>query len=317
MSEFDDLNQKNGVAPRRPQVSVFRNAAGAAQTAAGSAPPTAPHVPPATTPADPPPRMVFDPNGSHDTPLSSTAPVLVDPARVRDSLTPLPLDAGHMAANGLFLDPAQNPVTQTFDILRTRILNAMAQNGWSRLAITSPTHGCGKSFVTANLALSLGRLTSSNTILLDLELRAPELFRLFGLDAAPSLQDYLEGDGAIMSHFYRIGRNLALGLNGTPVTNSAELMQSTTFGEALDTLTDRLRPDLLLFDTPPALGSDDVLALAQHCDAVLLVADGTMTAPEDITASERLFKEADLPLLGVVLNRARDRNPDRYGYGRR
>jgi Mrp family chromosome partitioning ATPase len=81
-------------------------------------------------------------------------------------------------------------------------------------------------------------------------------------------------------------------------------------------LRDLLQPDVVLVDTPPALGSDDVLSLAEEVDAVLLVVDGTATSPEDLRACERLF-ESRLPVLGTVLNRAQDRAMGRYTYGRR
>lgn len=68
-----------------------------------------------------------------------------------------------------------------------------------------------------------------------------------------------------------------------------------------------LEPDLMIFDLPPALASDDVLALAPQLDAVLLVIDGTQSAPDRVRACLRLF-EGQVPVLGTVLNRARDRN---------
>ncbi len=192
----------------------------------------------------------------------------------------------------------------------------MAKHGWTRLAVTSPTHGCGKSFVAANLALSLARLPSCRTVLMDLELRAPQLAALFGRKDAAPLIEFLMGEQPLEGHFRRLGRNLALALNGEPVLHAAELIQDPEFARALTALDELLQPDILLLDTPPALGSDDVIALAGRAQAVLLVTDGTQSSPEDIAATERLF-EGRLPLLGVVLNRAQDRGLSRFGYGRR
>ena len=90
------------------------------------------------------------------------------PDRVWESLNPLVLDEALLTRNGLFTKPTQNLVTTYFDLLRTRILQPMQDRGWRRLAVTSPTHGCGKSLVAANLALSLSRRPNSRTLLLDL-----------------------------------------------------------------------------------------------------------------------------------------------------
>lgn len=247
------------------------------------------------------------------TPLSMAPP---NPARVWESIGQISLDADRLAGNGLFVQTAQNPAAATFDILRTRILQALAVRHWGRIAVTSPTHGCGKSFVAANLALSLARLPSCRTVLMDLELRDPQLAGLFGLREPQPLREFLTGDQPLESHFRRVERNLALALNGEPMTNPAALLHDPDTALALQSMRDYLQPDVVIYDLPPALASDDVIGMAGQVDAVLLVTDGTRTSPADIRACERLF-EARLPLLGVVLNRAQDRGTTRYSYGRR
>ncbi len=246
-------------------------------------------------------------------PLTLAAP---NPARVWESIGKITLDADRLAGNGLFTQTAQSPAAATFDILRTQILQALAAKGWGRVAITSPTHGCGKSFVAANLALSMARMPSCRTVLMDLELRNPQLADLFGVKEPQPLQEFLSGDQPLESHFRRVGRNLALALNGEPVTNPAALLQDPDTAAALDAMRDQLQPDVVIYDLPPALGSDDVIGLAGQVDAVLLVTDGTKTTPADIRACEQLF-DGRLPLLGVVLNRAQDRGAQRYTYGKR
>ncbi|MEZ5798322.1 MAG: CpsD/CapB family tyrosine-protein kinase [Paracoccaceae bacterium] len=239
-----------------------------------------------------------------------------NPGRVWESITPITPAADLLVRNGLFPDAVQNQVTRTFDILRTRLLQAMASRNWTRIAVTSPTHGCGKSFVAANLALALARLPSCRTVLMDLELRQPDLARLFGQTDIGPLADFLFSEQPLEGHFRRIGPNLALALNGQPVARASEVIQDPEFANALGALRDLLQPDITIFDTPPALASDDVISLAPEVDAVILVVDGTRTTPDDIRACERLF-EGRLPLLGAVLNRAQDRTLDRYAYGQR
>lgn len=245
------------------------------------------------------------------------APMLpsFNPMRVWESLSLVVPDPDFMAGNGLFLDANQSPVTAQFDILRTRILQVMEERGWKRIAVTSPSHGCGKSFVAANLALSLARIPSCRIVLMDLELRHPDLARLLGI-TAPPIRDFLLGEQPLESHFRRMGRNLALGLNGVAVAGAAELLHLPTTAEALAAMIDHLAPSMVVYDLPPTLGSDDVIAAMPQIDAVLLVADGTQTTADEMRACERLF-EGHVPLMGVVLNRSEDRKPGRYSYGKR
>lgn len=289
----NDRRGKTAPPPRTPYVSLFR-------------------------PGQPVPEnaVTLDQRTGREVFMTPTAFAPLNPARVWESITETTADAERLAGNGLFADAERHPVAKSFDILRTRMVQGMAKHGWTRLAVTSPTHGCGKSFVAGNLALSLARLPSCRTVLLDLELRAPHLAQLFGLKDAPPLAEFLTGEQPLESTFRRIGRNLALGLNGAPVAMAAETLQDPEFARAMEALRELLQPDIVVIDTPPVLGSDDVIALAGQVDAVLLVTDGTRSSPEEITECERLF-EGRLPLLGVVLNRAQDRAPGRYRYGRR
>ncbi len=239
-----------------------------------------------------------------------------NPARVWESITEITPNPDFLARNGLFADAAQSPITRSFDMLRTRVLQTLADRNWTRIAVTSPTHGCGKSFVAANLALSMARLPSCRTVLMDLELRDPQLAQLFGQKDATPLIEYLMGEQPLEGHFRRIGRNLALALNGEAVPRAAELLQDPEFANAMGALRDLLQPDVVIMDLPPALASDDVISLADQVDAVILVTDGTTTTPEDVRACERLF-EGRIPVLGTVLNRAQDRALGRYAYGQR
>jgi Mrp family chromosome partitioning ATPase len=236
-----------------------------------------------------------------------------DPLRTWDGLARVGLDPLWLAGNGLFPSASTDPAAAAFDILRTRLLQAVADRGWRRIAVTSPTHGCGKTFVAANLALSLARRPATRNVLLDFELRRPGLATLLGAPAPGAIEDMLTGRQPIESHLVRHGDTLALGLNDRPVVAAAERLQSPDTAAALDALVEALAPEVILIDTPPLLANDDVLAILPRVDAVLLVADGTRSLPDDITASERLLADHK-PLLGVVLNRAQDLDLGRTRY---
>lgn len=243
------------------------------------------------------------------------SPLLVNPAKVWGSLSPVQPDPAKLTGNSLFPLPSNQPASIATDQLRSKLLHGLAKKGWRRIAVTSPTHGCGKSFVATNLALSLARRPGSRTVLIDLDLRAPRLADLMGVTDAPDLGDFLSGAQPLESVFRRLGRTLALGLNGGPVDLAAETLHDPDTALALSAMVEQLDPEVVLYDLPPALGTDDALALASSIDAVLLVVDGTKTTPDEVRACERLF-DGRIPLLGVVLNRAQDRAARRHTYGK-
>jgi protein-tyrosine kinase len=236
----------------------------------------------------------------------------IPPSRVWDSISPITLDANRLSGNGLFPVANANPAVSVFDMLRTRLLQALREKGWQRIAITSPTHGCGKSFVAANLALSLSRLPATRSILMDLELRRPHLAGIFGVADAAPLREFLSGEQPLESHFRRYGKNLGLALNAEAVEDPATVLQDPDTAMALDAMIQQLQPDAVIYDLPPALVSDDVMSMIPQIDAVLMVVDGTRTTAEEIKATERML-DGHVPLMGVVLNRAQDR---RAGFGK-
>ena len=237
------------------------------------------------------------------------------PARVWKSLTSANLSDETLLQNGLFPLTSADPAVAAFDLLRTRLLQGLAQKGWRRIAVTSPTHDCGKSFVAANLALSLARRPEGRAVLVDMDLRAPALANLFGHKSAADLREYLVGEQPLETAFRRHGRQLAIGFNASAVPDAAELLQDPQLLQSLEVIAEQLDPDIILYDMPPALVCDDLLAISSQVDAVLLVADGTRTTPAEIRRCEELFGTA-LPIMGVVLNRSQDLGLGRYRYGK-
>ncbi|MFN6978533.1 MAG: exopolysaccharide biosynthesis protein, partial [Gemmobacter sp.] len=95
-------------------------------------------------------------NATRRDPLHATVVTpRIDPQRMWDALNPLKPDEQAFARRRLIAAHAGDPAGSAFDLLRTQLVQAAAEHGWRRIAVTSPTRGCGKSFVLANLALAL------------------------------------------------------------------------------------------------------------------------------------------------------------------
>lgn len=204
-------------------------------------------------------------------------------------------------------------VSRAFDVLRTRLRQTVRQHGWTNIAVASPTAGCGNTFTAANLAASLARVPSSRTVLMDFNMRHPGLAKALDMDAsqAGNLRDFLSGDVAISDYILRASDTLAVGLGGAAQSDAAEVMQDPATAASLAEMRSALRPDIVLFDMPPLLSYDDTAAFLPQLDGVLLVSDGTQTMAKHIAECERVL-DGQVPLLGVILNRARASSIDRF-----
>lgn len=198
------------------------------------------------------------------------------------------------------------------DMLRTKVLQQMRTNNWRRLAITSPTSGCGKSTIALNLAFSLSRQRELRSVLCELDLRRPSLARLLEIDAQHSMARVLEGNASFGDNAVRYNDNLAISTNAGVHRNPAELLQSAAMDRALSQIEETYQPDVMIFDMPPMLVSDDAMAFFPKVDAVILVAAAESTKIKEIDSCERDIA-SQTNVMGVILNKCRYMGPE-YGY---
>ncbi len=248
------------------------------------------------------------------------AELAANPPTPWERLGEFSVNAAHLARHRVITAEREDPAYTAFDVLRTRLLQALSDNGWSRVAITSPTKDCGKTFTAANLAISLSRQENCRTLLLDCDMRRPSLHRVMGVNNPGAMGDMLRGKTDPSQHLVRLGdngihagRNIAYGFNSIVEPYASELLQDPRTGQTLDRIEEELEPEVMLFDLPPALYYDDVIAFRPMFDGVLLVVGGGTTTEKEIKEVERRLGEST-PLLGMILNKAEQTEINRYQY---
>ena len=175
-----------------------------------------------------------------------------------------------------------------FRLLRTQILMQMRQNGWQTIAITSPNRGAGKSTVALNLAMSFAMEADYTALLVDADLRDPDVRNMLELEPGPGLVDYLLGDAALEDLLIHpnVG-NLVVLPGGAPVANTSELMRSPMMADMIREMRGRYSDRLIVFDVPPILVGADTLALSTYMDATILLVEECKTRRDDIAALVR------------------------------
>jgi Mrp family chromosome partitioning ATPase len=209
-----------------------------------------------------------------------------------------------------------NATNAPFDILRTRVLRALQDNGCKSFAVTSPSKRCGKSVVSLNLAFSISRNANLRTLLVEIDMRAPSITRYLGLSPDRTVHDLLTGAAAPEKACLRVSENLAICAGGSPVRDSAELLLAPSTAKVLERMKARLAPDIVIYDLPPMFGCDDALAFLPNAESVLLVAAAGDSTAEDIAECERQIGESST-LLGIVMNKVDSHDVDGQsaGYG--
>ncbi|MDQ2089660.1 CpsD/CapB family tyrosine-protein kinase [Marimonas arenosa] len=236
-------------------------------------------------------------------PSEDISPVPTSVEEAWDALPTIQFKSGTLHRNRI-VTPQSGAISAPFDLLRTRMLRQAKTHGWRRIAFVSPHSSCGKTTTVANLAFSLARQTSIRTLVFDFDLRRRGLTELFRQKPTYGMADVLEGRVSFADHALRYGKNVAFGFNLESTQTASEILQSQKTQAILDEIQNDYQPDLMLFDMPPLMASDDNFGFLHNVDAALLLVAAEKTTMSQIDVAER--QVADLTnVMGIVLNKCR------------
>ena len=220
-------------------------------------------------------------------------------------------DPAVIERNHVLLGVQDVAVARAYKILRTRVLHRLAANNWRSVGVTGTTVGEGKSLTAINLALALAQEVNTWVFLVDLDLQRSQVGAYLGMNVDFGLTDYLTGQCELDQCIYDIGvRRLAVIPNVRRAENSSEFLTSPRMGEFVQTLTAETPRRVIVFDMPPLLASDDVLAFGARADSHLVVVSQGHTARRTMSNAKEML--AEMNVIGVVLNRSTEHNDSPY-----
>jgi capsular exopolysaccharide synthesis family protein len=145
----------------------------------------------------------------------------------------------------------------------------------------------------------LARQQNCRVLLIDSDLRRPDLHPGFGAPSSPGLSEYLTGEASEMSVIQRgLPEYLCFIAGGSKPQNPAELIANGRLKSLLQTIGPVF--DWVILDSPPTLPVSDALMLAEMCDGVLTVVRAAQTGFDSAQKSCQQLREKNL--LGVALN---------------
>jgi capsular exopolysaccharide synthesis family protein len=199
-----------------------------------------------------------------------------------------------------------------FKMLRTKILKQLRGNNWNSFAITAPTQGAGKTMISVNLAIAMAMETNQTILLVDMDLTYPKVHWYFDLKVKAGLRDYLLSDIPLSEILINPGIERLVVLPGRgEVTGSSEMVSGSKMKAMVEEIKNRYKSRIIIFDLPPIIAADDVLATLDYYDAVLLIVEEGGNKPEEVTKAMQMLSGTNI--LGTVLNKA-ENPPDQQGY---
>jgi protein-tyrosine kinase len=216
---------------------------------------------------------------------------------------------------------------EQFRSLRSRVQQARYEAPLKTILISSGMPAEGKTFVAANLAMSLARNSVNRILLVDGDLRRPTIHRLLGAPNTPGLSEYLAGSAELKDIMQRdrstktvepaTARSIS-NLTFIPAGKCGDNSSELAANHRIEKLVAALSPhfDWILIDSPPVLAVTDAVELARAADGVLLVARAEHTPFDVAQRAQAAFSNSRI--LGFVLNAVKDTPPSgayNYYYG--
>ena len=206
-----------------------------------------------------------------------------------------------------------NLMSETFRNIRTN-LQFMLQNDKKVILVTSTVSGEGKSFISANLAISLS-LLGKKVVIVGLDIRKPGLNKVFRLSTKEKgITLYLANpDTDLMSLVQPsdVNKNLSILPGGTVPPNPTELLARDGLDKAIEILKKNF--DYVILDTAPVGMVTDTLLIGRVADLSVYVCRADYTHKVEYTLINELAEEKKLPNLCTVINGV-DLKRRKYGY---
>lgn len=139
-------------------------------------------------------------------------------------------------------------------------------------------------------------------LVVDADLRTPELHAIFGVKNKSGLTNILEGKATLEKVVSQTEvKNVHILTSGPEVNNPAEMLSLPSMQNLISKAIEQY--DIILFDSPPLLEVADTNILASQCDGVLLVLSCYQTASEAAVEADRALELTKGKLVGAILNK--------------
>jgi succinoglycan biosynthesis transport protein ExoP len=210
-------------------------------------------------------------------------------------------------------DQARNLIAEEFRIIRTQVLFGNPNLSHKLIAVTSPTPGDGKTSLAVNLAISIAK-AGRRVLLIDGDLRKPDVHRVFNLSDSPGFAELIQGShepGAVIKKSEIEGLEILPA--GTPLTRPSELLSRPEMARLLVALGDLY--DHIILDTAPLLPVSDTHVLAGMVDAVIVSFNAEVDR-DTVSLTQDILRRCRANVIGSVMNQVKYRQSGSYQRGK-
>lgn len=221
----------------------------------------------------------------------------IEAAAEMQALTRIPKARG---AQTKLSSTENSPFSEAFRDLALKIQRVDRQNSLKSIVVFSAEPSEGKSLIVSHLGLRLVE-NGHRVVLVDCDMRRPQLHNWFDLKNSIGLKEVLEGNSNLFTAILQTRHDgLFVLTSGAPVERPTQLFSSPQMEELISSLKQEF--DYVLLDTPAFLAVGDVVVISEHADGLLLVACREVTKRRSLQEAVDFIKRNPGKFTGLIVN---------------
>jgi capsular exopolysaccharide synthesis family protein len=212
-------------------------------------------------------------------------------------------------------DKTSFAVSEAYKTARTNLQFVSNDDGCNIIAFTSSFPAEGKTMTCVNMSVCLAQ-NGKKVLLIDSDMRKPQIAVTLGVKKTPGLADLLAGFVKLSNNDENMIRqkthipNLDVITAGNTPPNPAELLAGTRFKELIEKLSKEY--DYIMIDTPPTLVVTDSLVIRNHVNGYVIVVRSGITGIDIVKETVSKLRQIDAKICGFIINGRKTKGGGKY-----
>jgi len=220
---------------------------------------------------------------------------------------------GTRREQGTIIAHAHSPIGESFRSLRVNLQYLTLGKNANVIGITSSRESEGKTYCSVNLAAAMAH-SGRKTILVDTDMRKPQVASYFQIRNKKGLSNFLIGDCTVKDIIHNTdNKGFDVIVSGPIPPNPIDLIGNPKMEELMSTL--KQNYNTIIIDSPPMGYVSEYIILMRYTDANLYIVRSDYTHRNSLTKINKLYERKKISNVSILLNDVKTSKRTGYGYG--
>ena len=220
---------------------------------------------------------------------------------------------GTKREQGTIIAHAHSPIGESFRSLRVNLQYLTLGKNANVIGITSSRESEGKTYCSVNLAAAMAH-SGRKTILVDTDMRKPQVASYFQIKNKKGLSNYLIGDCGVKEIIHNTdNKAFDVIVSGPVPPNPIDLIGHARMEELMNVL--KQNYNTIILDSPPMGYVSEYIILMKYTDANIYIVRSDYTHRNSLTKINKLYERKKISNVSILLNDVKTSKRTGYGYG--